>query len=77
VFLGLNGIRVAIAGVFGLYPSATIFAASAIAALPAVLGVAIGKRLRVVTSERKRRFVVLGLLSVVGVRLVGSGLGIF
>jgi hypothetical protein len=77
VFLGLNGIRVVVAGVLGLYPSSAVLGASVAAALPAVVGVAVGKRLRATTSERSRRLVVLGLLTVVGVRLVGGGLEVF
>jgi uncharacterized membrane protein YfcA len=77
VFLGLNGIRVVVAGVLGLYPSSAVLVASVAAALPAVIGVAAGKRLRATASERARRLVVLGLLTVVGVRLVGGGLGVF
>jgi uncharacterized membrane protein YfcA len=76
VFLGLNGIRVGVAGVLGLYPSQILLFASIGAAIPAVVGVAVGKRLRVTASERARRFVVLGLLTVVGIRLVGGGAGI-
>ncbi|MFQ3294576.1 MAG: putative membrane protein YfcA [Natrialbaceae archaeon] len=77
VFLGLNGIRVAVAGAFGLYPSTITIVASVVAAVPAVLGVAIGKQLRVVVTERVRRIVVLSLLTVIGVRLIAGGLGIF
>ena len=76
VFLGLNGIRVGVAGLLGLYPSQTILFASVVAAVPAAIGVAVGKRLRVTASERSRRLVVLGLLTVVGFRLVGGGLGL-
>jgi uncharacterized membrane protein YfcA len=76
VFLGLNGIRVAIAGAFGLYPNTTVLAASVAAALPAVVGVEIGKRLRDAVDERARRIAVLGLLTVIGIRLVTGGLGI-
>jgi len=76
VFLGLNGIRVGVAGLFGLYPSGIVLFASVVAAVPAVVGVAVGKRLRVTASERSRRLVVLGLLVVVGFRLVGGGLGL-
>jgi len=74
VFLGLNGVRVVMALLFGLYPSAGVLLASVAATLPAVLGVAVGSRLRARTGERTRRFVVLGLLTVVGVRLVAGGL---
>jgi uncharacterized membrane protein YfcA len=76
VFLGLNGIRVVVAGLLGLYPSSAVLLASVVAALPAVFGVAIGKRLRAIASERLRRLVVLGLLTVVGIRLVGGGIGL-
>ncbi|MFO7927193.1 MAG: sulfite exporter TauE/SafE family protein [Halobacteriota archaeon] len=76
VFLGLNAIRVAVAAAFGLYPSTVVAVASMAAAVPAVVGVAIGKRLRDVVSERFRRRLVLGLLSLVGLRLVTSGIGI-
>ncbi|QCC47966.1 sulfite exporter TauE/SafE family protein [Halobellus limi] len=76
VFLGLNGIRVILAAALGLYPSATVAGASVVAVVPAVAGVAIGKRLRSAVGERPRRVLVLGLLTLVGVRLVTGGLGI-
>jgi uncharacterized membrane protein YfcA len=76
VFLGLNGVRVALAGLFGLYPSPAVLATSVAATVPAVFGVAVGKRLRTATDDRTRRGVVLGLLTVVGVRLVASGVGV-
>ncbi len=76
VFLGINGVRVAVAGLLGLYPSRTLLLASVVAAVPAAIGVAVGQRLRVTAGERSRRLVVLGLLTVVGVRLVGGGLGL-
>ncbi len=76
VFLGLNTVRVGAAGLLGLYPDAALAAVSAAAAIPAVAGVAVGKRIRDRVSERLRRTVVLGLLTVVGVRLVSSGVGL-
>lgn len=76
VFLGLNGVRVLAAGALGLYPSLTIAAVSAAAAVPAVAGVAIGKRLRTRVSERVRKRAVLLLLTLIGVRLVLGGVGI-
>jgi uncharacterized membrane protein YfcA len=76
VFLGLNGIRVVAAGALGLYPDSTVFVASIIAAIPALLGVAVGKRFRDRVGERLRRAVVLTLLSIIGVRLVLGGAGI-
>lgn len=76
VFLGINGVRVTVAMLFGLYPSPVTLVASVLAALPAVLGVAAGKRLRSAAGERSRRAVVLGLLTVIGVRLIGGGLSV-
>jgi len=76
VFLGLNAVRVAVAAGLGLYPSRLVVAGSIAATVPAVVGVGIGKRLRGRVGERLRRGVVLGLLTVVGVRLVLGGLGL-
>ena len=76
VFLGLNGVRVLAAGALGMYPDATVFLASVGAALPAVAGVAVGKRFRGAIGERRRRRAVLGLLAIIGVRLVLGGLGV-
>ncbi|WP_135665628.1 sulfite exporter TauE/SafE family protein [Halorhabdus rudnickae] len=76
VFLGLNGIRIGAAGALGLYPSLGLAVASFVAVLPAVAGVAVGKRLRTVVNERGRRVVVLTLLTVIGTRLVLGGLGV-
>lgn len=76
VFLGLNAIRVAAAALFGLYPSTTVAIASLVAAVPAVLGVAVGKRFRTSIDHRHRRLTVLGLLTLIGIRLVLGGLGI-
>ena len=74
VFLGLNAVRVGAAGVLGLYPDTAILIGSVLAAVPAVTGVAVGRRLRDRVSERSRRIVVLGLLTVVGLRLITSGI---
>lgn len=76
VFLGLNGIRVLAAGALGLYPSGGVLAASIVAVVPAIVGVSIGSRLREHVSARQREAVVLGLLAVIGVRLLLGGLGI-
>jgi len=76
VFLGINAIRVGAAGVLGLYPTLTVVGLSVLASLPAVGGVVIGSRLRSRVSTQLRRRIVLGLLTVIGVRLVLGGLGI-
>ncbi len=76
VFVGINGLRVAAAGALGLYPDLQLVAASLAAAVPAVAGVAVGKRIRGRVSDRLRRGVVLGLLTVIGIRLVLGGAGL-
>jgi uncharacterized membrane protein YfcA len=76
VFVGINGLRVAAAGALGLYPDLQLVAASVAAAVPAVAGVAVGKRIRGRVSDRLRRGVVLGLLTVIGIRLVLGGAGL-
>ena len=76
VFLGLNAVRVVAAAALGLYPGATVAVGSVVATIPALAGVAVGRRLRGVVSDRLRETVVLGLLTVVGVRLVLGGLGV-
>jgi hypothetical protein len=63
-------------GLLGLFPSLTTVGLSAAAALPAVLGVAAGQRLRERVSARTRSRGVLALLVVIGSRLLLGGLGI-
>lgn len=75
VFVGINGLRVGAAAAFGLYPDLTVVVASALVAVPALAGVAVGKRLRSLASERLRRGAVLGLLTVIGFRLLAGGFG--
>lgn len=70
VFVGINAVRVGVAGVLGLYPSLPVVVGSAAAAIPAVAGVALGSRLRHRVSARVRRLTVLGILTVIGGRLV-------
>lgn len=76
VFLGLNGVRVVAAGVLGLYPDLAVVAVSVGAAIPAAAGVAVGQRLRERVGHRQRQAVVLGLLSIIGFRLLLGGLGL-
>ncbi len=76
VFLGVNGVRVVVAGTIGLYPDATTVALSVAAAVPAAGGVALGARLRPRLSEQLRRGLVLGLLTAIGIRLTLGGFGL-
>lgn len=76
VFVGLNAARVGVAGLLGLYPNVSVFVTSMAATVPALIGVSAGKRIRNHGSAGLRRRAVLGLLSLVGFRLVLGGLGI-
>ncbi|WP_340099624.1 sulfite exporter TauE/SafE family protein [Salinibaculum salinum] len=76
VFLGLNGVRVGAAGALGLYPDLATVGLSAAAAVPAVVGVTVGQRVRGRVSTQARRRGVFLLLTLIGIRLVLGGLGI-
>ena len=76
VFVGINGLRVGAAAALGLYPDLGLVLASVAAAVPALAGVAVGTRLRDRVSDRLRRGVVLGLLAVIGLRLILAGAGV-
>ncbi len=76
VFVGINVVRVGAASVFGLYPDAAFVVFSLLAAIPAVVGVTIGVRVRNHLPDRTRHVAVFGLLTVIGVRLLFDGVGI-
>jgi hypothetical protein len=76
VFLGISSIRVVAAGLLGLYGGGDLLALSAVAAVPGLAGVALGKRLRPRLSRAARRGAMFALLAVIGGRLVQSGLGL-
>jgi len=76
VFLGLNGVRVGVAGALGLYPDLSVLGLSVAVAAPAVAGVTVGQRLRSRVEEGTRRVAVLWLLSVIGLRLLLAGFGV-
>lgn len=76
VFLGINAVRVVVAVSLDLYADLSVASVSVAAVVPAVVGVEIGKRVRPRIGEAHRRFVVLGLLAAIGVRLIVGGLGI-
>jgi len=71
VFVGVNAARVPTAWYLGMYPEG-ILVLSAAATVPAVVGVAAGKRLRPRVPETWQRRFVLGLLAVIGARLAVS-----
>jgi uncharacterized membrane protein YfcA len=76
VFLGVSALRVIVAGVLGLYPDLALFGYSLAAVVPALVGVAAGRRLRSRIPPRTQRLGVFLLLTVVGVRLTLAGAGV-
>jgi hypothetical protein len=76
VFLGVSAVRVVAAGFMGLYAGGGLFAVSAVAALPGLAGVSLGKRLRPRLGRSTRRAATFVLLAVIGVRLLTKGLGL-
>jgi uncharacterized membrane protein YfcA len=73
IFLGVGVIRVAAAWLLGLYGSADLVSISVAAALPGLVGVAVGKRVRDRIPRRVQDAVVYVLLGVIGLRLAYSG----
>lgn len=77
LFLGLNAVRVLFAGTTGMYPGVDVAIFSVVAGVPAALGVFLGKHVRDVVSPTQRQIVVLGLLTLIGIRLILAGAGIY
>lgn len=73
VLVGISGVRVLAALGLGLYGDGGTLALSALAALPALAGVAAGSRLRPRIPERLQVAGTLLLLSVIAVRLTVAG----
>jgi uncharacterized membrane protein YfcA len=74
IFLGIGGVRIATAWALGLYGSTGLVVLSAAAAIPGLLGVALGKRLRPLVSVTQRNAAVYLLLVVIGTKLTADGL---
>lgn len=77
ILVGISTIRVGLAFVLGLYGAGPLLLLSAAAALIGLVGVSLGARLRHVTEDSLQRGAVFVLLTVIGIRLVGKGLGLF
>lgn len=76
VFVGLNGVRVGAAGLLGLYPDPDFLVASVGVATLGVVGVAVGRRARGRIPAWLRGATVLGLLALIGLRLLAAGIGL-
>lgn len=75
IFLGVSTVRVGLAAAFGLYGPGTLLWLSIGVAVVGLVGVSIGSRLRGTTTAATRSAVVAVLLTVIGIRLLVSGLG--
>jgi uncharacterized membrane protein YfcA len=73
IFLGIGGVRIVAAWGLGLYGSSGLLALSAAAAVPGLVGVALGKRLRPLISVAQREAAVYVLLVVIGAKLASDG----
>lgn len=76
ILVGVSGIRVLAAFALGLYGTSGLVVLSAVAAVPGLLGVTTGKRIRPRIPRRYQTALVLGLLTTIGVRLTLGGAGI-
>jgi uncharacterized membrane protein YfcA len=74
IFLGVGLIRVGAAWLLGLYGSSALVSVSVAAALPGLVGVAAGKRVRDRVPPATRDGIVHVLLAVIGTRLAASAL---
>jgi uncharacterized membrane protein YfcA len=74
VFVGVGSVRVAAAAALGLYGDGSIVPLSVAAAVPGLVGVSVGRRLRPRIPGRVQRVGVYALLAVIGLRLVSQGL---
>ncbi|MFB6105276.1 MAG: TSUP family transporter [Halobacteriaceae archaeon] len=74
MLVGVSGLRVGLAWSLGFYESGAWLAVSAIVAGPGLLGVVAGDRVRSVIPATYETVGVLGLLSVIGLRLVLKGI---
>lgn len=74
ILVGISGLRVGLAWTLGMYQSDGLLFYSAIASVPGLVGVVLGKRLRVYVPDEYEQASVLVLLSIIGIRLISKGL---
>lgn len=74
ILVGVSMVRVVLAFVLGLYETGGLFAVSVAAAVPGLVGVHAGGRLRSVVPETCQRAGTLLLLSIIGAKLVHGGI---
>lgn len=74
ILVGISSLRIGLAWTLGMYESGGLLAVSVGLAIPGLVGVTLGQRLRSVLPEAIELAGVLGLLTVIGLRLVTKGL---
>lgn len=75
VLVGLSVVRVGAAATLGLFGGGGLLVVSVLAALPGLLGVAVGRRLRTRLGAATVEGVVLVLLTIIGLRLLAAAAG--
>lgn len=76
VLVGLSVVRIGAAAALGLYEGGGLLLVSVVAAVPGLVGVAAGERLRRRLSEATVGGAVLALLTVIGLRLLATFAGL-
>lgn len=74
ILVGISSLRIGIAWTLGMYDAGSLFFLSILLAIPGLLGVSVGRRLRTSIPDRVELLSVLGLLTIIGFRLVTNGL---
>lgn len=75
IFLGISTVRVAVASAFGLFGGGDVLLLSAAAAVPGLVGVSAGKRVRPRIPVSYQQVGTMGLLFAIGLRLTSRGIG--
>ncbi|ELZ96770.1 hypothetical protein C440_03313 [Haloferax mucosum ATCC BAA-1512] len=75
IFLGISVVRVVVAATLGLFESNEVLLLSAVAAIPGLVGVSVGRRVRPRIPSRYQKAGTMGLLTLIGLRLVSRGAG--
>lgn len=73
ILVGISSLRIGIAWTLGMYDAGSLLLLSIFLAVPGLLGVTIGRRLRTAIPARIELLGVLGLLTIIGLRLVTRG----
>jgi uncharacterized membrane protein YfcA len=70
ILVGISGVRVGLAWTFGMYQTGNLLVVSVIASLPGLAGVRLGRQIRTFVPNVWEQRGVLGLLVVIGLRLL-------